>query len=225
MQVKLTELNQAEILRYLGYHGQEYSVAMDALLHTCMEQMLRISVPKYLYRKFTLTDTPEGIRLDGTGVLLTGNDIRAHLGNAQEVYLLCATIGLAADREIRTKMISAPDEGVILDSCATAAIEQVADLAEQEVAALCRKAGKNTTWRFSAGYGDLPLQIQGDIITAMDTYRKIGLAVTESMLMTPSKSVTAIIGVTEAEKDARKNKCDYCGAREHCTYRKRGTTC
>ena len=59
----------------------------------------------------------------------------------------------------------------------------------------------------------------------MDTHRKIGLSLTDSLLMTPSKSVTAIIGVTDTTRDPRPNKCDYCNNRAHCAFRKRGTQC
>ena len=138
---------------------------------------------------------------------------------------MCVTLGLEIDRTIRTAMITSPDKGVILNSCATAAAEQLADITEQEITELCRQEGKHTTWRFSAGYGDLPLESQKDIITVMDTHRKIGVSLTDSLLMTPSKSVTAIIGVTDTTTDLRKNKCDYCSNRNDCLFRKRGTLC
>ena len=152
-------------------------------------------------------------------------NIQKHLLNCEEIYILCVTLGLEIDRTIRTAMITSPDKGVILNSCATAAAEQLADITEQEITELCRQEGKHTTWRFSAGYGDLPLESQKDIITVMDTHRKIGVSLTDSLLMTPSKSVTAIIGVTDTTTDLRKNKCDYCSNRNDCLFRKRGTLC
>lgn len=225
MQTLIQTLNRDEILRYLGYQGQDISPALEDTLHRCMGRTLETISPKYLYRRFKIEHWENGIAVLGTPVFLSGQDIRRHLENCEEIYLLCVTVGLEIEREIRTAMLLSPDEGVILDSCATTAVEALADLAEREIAAQCKIEGKNITWRFSAGYGDLPLETQTEIIAAMDTHRKIGLSLTDSLLMTPSKSVTAIIGVTDTTRDPRPNKCDYCNNRAHCAFRKRGTQC
>ncbi|MBC8609746.1 Vitamin B12 dependent methionine synthase%2C activation domain [uncultured Ruminococcus sp.] len=225
MQTLIQTLNRDEILRYLGYQGQDISPALEDTLHRCMGRTLEMISPKYLYRRFKIEHRENGIAVLGTPVFLSGQDIRRHLENCEEIYLLCVTVGLEIEREIRTAMLLSPDEGVILDSCATTAVEALADLAEREIAAQCKTEGKNITWRFSAGYGDLPLETQKEIIAAMDTHRKIGLSLTDSLLMTPSKSVTAIIGVTDTTRDPRPNKCDYCNNRAHCAFRKRGTQC
>lgn len=225
MQTLIQTLNRDEILRYLGYQGQDISPALEDTLHRCMGRTLETISPKYLYRRFKIEHRENGIAVLGTPVFLSGQDIRRHLENCEEIYLLCVTVGLEIEREIRTAMLLSPDEGVILDSCATTAVEALADLAEREIAAQSKTEGKNITWRFSAGYGDLPLETQKEIIAAMDTHRKIGLSLTDSLLMTPSKSVTAIIGVTDTTRDPRPNKCDYCNNRAHCAFRKRGTQC
>ena len=54
--------------------------------------------------------------------------------------------------------------------------------------------------RYSPGYGDLPLELQREIIRVLDCGRTIGITLTESLLMQPSKSVTAVIGMKEREK-------------------------
>lgn len=51
--------------------------------------------------------------------------------------------------------------------------------------------------RFSAGYGDLPLEVQKDIFRVLDCPRKIGLTLNDSLLMSPTKSVTAIVGIED----------------------------
>ena len=61
------------------------------------------------------------------------------------------------------------DEGVICNSAFGVAIEQVADLADEQIQQECAKNGKNTTWRFSPGYGDLPLTPQKQIIQVLQT--------------------------------------------------------
>ena len=51
--------------------------------------------------------------------------------------------------------------------------------------------------RVSPGYGDIPLSMQKEIFSALDCSRKIGLSLNASLLMTPTKSVTAIVGIGE----------------------------
>ena len=55
--------------------------------------------------------------------------------------------------------------------------------------------------RYSPGYGDLPLETQTAVFKALDCERTIGVTLTESLLMRPSKSVTAVIGMKEREAE------------------------
>ncbi len=137
------------------------------------------------------------------------------------------TIGAAMDKLIRTKMLIASEEGLILDSCATAAVEAAADMAEAMIREECAERGEAITWRFSPGYGDLPIETQADFLTLLDTSRKIGLMVSGDMILTPFKSVTAITGVTRTNVQASTNRtpCDNCLSRESCEYRKTGEKC
>jgi hypothetical protein len=225
VQTMIQSIDKAEVLRYLGYHGQKMKPELNALIDQCIQKTIEIIEPKFLYQRFFIQKTAHGISVQNTPIVLRGKDIQNHLENCEEIYLLCATIGFSIEREIRAKMLTSPDVGVILNSCATTAVEQLADLAEQEITAQCASEEKNTTWRFSAGYGDLPLETQKDILTAMDAHRKIGLSLTGSLLLTPTKSITAIIGITDTKKDKRPNKCDYCNHRLNCSFRKRGIQC
>lgn len=219
MQTLIEALPKEEILRYLGHRGQALSPQMDALLDACITETLAIITPKYRYAAYTPQQTETAVQLDT--VFLRGADIRALLDGCDRVYLLAVTLGLPIERLIRTKMITHPDQGVILDSCASAAVEALADLAEEEI----RRAEQlPLTMRYSPGYGDLPLESQRDIVQALDTHRKMGLALTESLLLTPGKSVTAILGVGRST-GRDQAKCEICKLRGSCAFRKRGTTC
>lgn len=225
MNLSLKNLSKPEVLRYLGYRGTVIPLALDQLIDQCIDEVLQTVQPQYIYRKFAICHTDDGVQIEQTPILLTGNSIREHLLHCNEIYLLAVTIGIQADRMIRKKMATAPDEGVICNSAFGVAIEQVADLADEQIQQECAKDGKNTTWRFSPGYGDLPLTPQKQIIQVLQTQQAIGLTVTDSLILTPTKSVTAIIGVTDARKDPRSNKCDYCANRERCQFRKSGKQC
>lgn len=218
-------LNRDEILRYLGYKNSEITPAIEKLLKRCESETFRVLEPKYIYRRFSIKKDIQGILVEGTPLVLCGKDIQEHLKNCNEIYLLGVTAGIGLDRLIRRYMISEPDVGVVLDSCGIQAVEQIADIAEKEIEKKADAEGLHLTWRFSPGYGDLPLETQRDLVSVLDLPRKIGVSLTESCLMVPSKSVTAIIGMSDTKKDERDNKCDFCNNRERCLFRKRGTRC
>ena len=81
------------------------------------------------------------------------------------------------------------------------------------------------TDRFSPGYGDLPLSLQPEICSALDAARRLGLHVTEHFLLNPSKSVTAVIGLSDRPQMARIRGCGHCAMYETCALRKGGKRC
>lgn len=230
----IDKLNQEEILRYLGYKDSGISDKVQELLDRCEALALGVIDGKYIYKRFPIRKTAEGICVEGTALFLKGKDIAEHLKNCREVVLLGATAGLALDRLIRRYMISEPDMGVVLDSCGIQAVEQIADTAEKEIESEILKEDQHLTWRFSPGYGDLPLETQFELVKVLDLPRKIGVTLTDSCLMIPSKSVTAILGIFNKDKlsedvldrkDYKEKKCDFCNNKEECSFRKRGTEC
>ena len=114
-------------------------------------------------------------------------------------------------------------QALILDAAASAAVENVcdnlcADLAET-FAPHC------LTDRFSPGYGDLPLSQQRDLFRLLDVTRRIGVSLSESGLMVPQKSVTALIGVSDRPQRKRSGGCETCTMSADCAYRKDGKNC
>ena len=221
----INRLNREEILRYLGYKDSGITPRIEKLLDRCESETLKIIQPKYIYKRFPVTHELSGICVGETGFVLRGEDIREHLKNCNEIFLLGVTAGIELDRKIRRYMVTEPDIGVVLDSCGIQAVEQIADMAEQEIEACVSSEGYHLTWRFSPGYGDLPLDTQKELVQVLDMHHKIGVSLTDSCLMVPSKSVTAILGISDTKRDKRENKCDFCNNRQKCIFRKRGTRC
>ena len=114
-------------------------------------------------------------------------------------------------------------ESFAIDCLCSAAVEQVCDAAEEEIFSVIEAPYR--TWRFSPGYGDLPLGIQGSFLKMLNAQRRIGLTVTDSMLLIPSKSVTALIGISDAPVSRGKRGCGSCNMRENCAYRRGGRSC
>jgi hypothetical protein len=111
-------------------------------------------------------------------------------GGCHRVIAVAATLGAGVDYLIRKKSAISVAEGFIFDAVASAMVEGLVNLATVRLT-----LGREHTGRFSPGYGDMPLDIQGDIIALLDAGRRLGLTLGETKLMSPQKSVTALIGI------------------------------
>lgn len=220
--------DRAEVLRYLGYNGQEMDGRMSALIDECMEECEGAARPNYLWRVFPVTADPETpcITLDGAGLRLPGRDIFAHLEKAEQCAVMAATLGVGVDSLIRSHQARDLTRSLVLEAAAAALIEEICDRAEAEIHAFAAGEGYDTNFRFSPGYGDLPLTLQTPITTLLDTGRRIGLYCSELNLLMPRKSVTAFIGFLPAGAVSDgPHGCESCNLRDTCEFRKRGKRC
>ncbi len=225
MKISLESLDEREILRTMGYRGSEIPSDLESLIRRCIRQTLDTVQPRAVFRRFPIEKDTSGIHISGTDLIFPGTSIQKHLEISDEVWLVAITVGQEMDKSIRTALSEKPEEGIILDSCAAVAVEAAADKVQEMLRETVEREGKFITSRFSPGYGDLPLTVQRNFLTVLDTSRKIGLSVTESFLMVPSKSVTAIIGISPTEIQTSQNPCDGCILRTTCELRKAGTPC
>lgn len=215
-------INKAEALRYMGQRG-ESTPALEHMMDRCEQVLLESIDYKYVYRVFELDFTHEGVRLEGTGLVLRGNDIRSHLSGCDKAALMCVTLGQGCDRAIRKLSLSDIAEGFAADALGSAAVENVCDIAEREIRK--RFPGKYFTWRFSPGYGDLPIEQQRDFLAVTDAAKRINLSLSDGGMMIPSKSVTAIIGIGDTPVDSKKKGCGSCNMAATCLFRQKGIRC
>lgn len=215
-------LDVDEALRYAGVRGKP----PDELRREAEEIAQRLSAtvrPRYVYRVFPLVREGGGFLLPGAGVVLTGQSARTMLAQCDRAALLACTLGPGFDAMLRTEQARDMGRAVILDACGGAWVEAGCDEAERELRE--RLPGAYLTDRFSPGYGDLPLELQPAVCAALNAEHRIGIHVTESLLMNPVKSVTAVIGIADRPQPARVRGCAYCSMRETCTLRKGGKSC
>ena len=214
MAMTLTEINRAEVLQYLGWRGSEIPPEVNAQLDGCLQEPLTLASPRVVWR--LLPVLPGGLRV--------GDDIQALLSESTQCVLLAATLGNALETAIRRAQVRGLTRALMLDCCGSAAIESVCDAAEAEIRAAVGE-GKHLTDRFSPGYGDLPLSVQPLLLDILDAPRRIGLTLTPTGIMTPRKSVTAILGIADTPQPRRFRGCAYCSMFENCAYRKAGKSC
>lgn len=217
METTLTHIDRSQAIRYLGYGSRTPDDATARRLAACEQVLLEVMHPQYLYRVFPLEHVQGQPVLTGCGMPLDGRDIAAHLAGCSHAALLAATLSASVDQCLRQAQATDMTDALLYDALASAAIEQVCDAA---AGALHRALpALYQTWRFSPGYGDLPLSVQPMLLEVLNAPKRIGLCVTDSCLLTPTKSVTALIGLSETETPKRLRGCATCSMRDRCAYR------
>ena len=189
-------IDKREALRYAGVRGDAPEV--EALLDKCIGDAEPHLSYKLCYAYYPLTRVK--FSLDMGFATVISEKLAAHLDGCDEIILLAATVGIAFDRFIAKQGKSSPTKALLLDGLGAERIEALCDLFCHEEEARLTEMGKALTSRFSAGYGDLPLELQKSIFAALDCEKNIGLTLSDSLLMSPQKSVTAIIGIKKVKK-------------------------
>lgn len=211
--IELEKLNRNEAVRYLGGAGIRLNYRMDVLIDECEKAVLEKSSPKYLYVEKDLP-CPQ---------IMGGKDIESHLNGCEKAIVMCATVGSEVDKLIRISQISDMARAVVMDSLASVAVEQVCNAFDKIIAE--KYSDYNMTFRFSPGYGDYPIELQKIILQMLDAPKKIGLCTNDNFLLTPTKSVTAVLGLSKNPIERKKRGCAICNMRETCKFRRKGLHC
>ena len=159
-----------------------------------IEKIYSASNSRVCYKKCDLEFLGDGKMRIGS-LILESKSLENRLSGCSEAYVFAATIGTEADRIIRAESVKSALSGLCADAAGSAMVESVCDEFNDSIIALCNMEGHATVTRFSAGYGDLSLEYQKDICSLLDTKKNIGVSLGGGGMMTPTKSVTAIIGV------------------------------
>ena len=214
-------LDRAEALRYLAIARPDAG-SLEAIepVAAALEQAL---TPRFTFAAFPVRHTPEGVSLEGSGLVLPGEMARTMLRECSDAVLLLCTLGAGFEAQLRAASARDMAQAAMLDACGSAYVEAGCDEAEKAIAA--RFPEKYLTDRFSPGYGDLPLELQPALCAALDSQRRLGVTVTESLLMVPMKTVSAVIGLADTPQPARVRGCQFCARRETCEFRKNGQIC
>ncbi|MBR5235859.1 MAG: Vitamin B12 dependent methionine synthase activation subunit [Clostridia bacterium] len=191
---KEVPINSCDVLRYMQCDAQTNDASLHALAENCIEEMYPLLSCKACFVRFPITKLSEG-GMDLGFTATHSKTLNKHLADAHEMILLAATVGVAIDRIIQKYSLLSPSHAVTAQAVGTAAVEGWCDLLCARFAATENKKNNHLLPRFSPGYGDFPLSVQKDIFRILDCGRKIGVTLTDSLLMTPSKSVTAVIGI------------------------------
>ena len=215
MRTEIQQISLREVLHFLGWHGSPLEPQWISTLHALCERVKKEVHPRVIFRRFPIES---GGRLQGTNWAARGEDARAWLASCEETVLFAATLGAESERMLLREQAVSAEGALLLDAVLSAAIESVCDDAENQLRREAEASGKYLTDRFSPGYGDFSIEHQRDIARELDTARRLGLTVTESLMLAPMKSVTAVIGVSRRE-GCTASGCAACGKTD-CEFRR-----
>lgn len=199
-----------EALRYLGVKTDA-----DGSLHAQMSALAQ-QLQARLTPRFTWA------LAEVSALALPGRTAAKLLADCDTAAVLVCTLGADFDRWSRQLQVRDMTRAVMLDALGSAYVEAGCDAAEEAIRA--RFPGKFLTDRFSPGYGDLPLTVQPRLMQLAGASR-IGVTLTDSLLMNPQKSVTAVVGLSDRPQRAQIRGCDFCAMKANCMLRKAGTPC
>jgi hypothetical protein len=177
-----------ETMRYLGYYGVKDAGDMQAVIDECKDIILPVLAPVACYECYPIT---RGTLLDLGFAKVVSRDLEKNLSGCDKLVLFGATVGAGVDRLILKYEKLSPARSIIFQALGAAAIECWCDDLNARITA---EYGK-TKPRYSCGYGDLSIELQRDIFAALPLTKRLGITLSDRCFMTPTKSVTAIIGV------------------------------
>ncbi len=209
---QILKVDVAETRRYAGLKKAQ-NFDEKNISDACDEALLLLDV-RGIYKIYDY-DCASHIVNSAPPFEIFGNSIIKHLAGCEKVACLAVTVGENIELEV-TKKFAAGNyvSSVLLDAAATAAVEQAADELEKAIARVAAKESLKMRWRFSPGYGDWQLENQKKFFYVTGA-PEIGMSLTESLMLVPRKSVTAIIGLEKIISDNQniqhKKSCANCG--------------
>ena len=181
------KIDESEVLRYAGV--KESVSDVNLLLKECVLEVQNELRYNVCYAEFSVKITGEEVDLEFTKI--KSKNLAKNLSGANKCIVFCATIGAKIDRLINKYSVISPTKALLFQALGAERIESLCNLFNSEVEAIYQSVKP----RFSPGYGDLPVLLQRQIFNVLQAHKNVGVTLSENLIMSPSKSVTAFIGV------------------------------
>lgn len=207
-----------EAVRYLGYGRHAVDDRMLALISSSFSELEKIAGQRIIYRIFDLhIDSSDRIRIEKMDIV--SKSLAKNMKGCQKVIVLGATLGAGVDMLIRKYSLTDMARVVTLQACAAAMLEEYLDECQENMRVLMEEEKLYLRPRFSPGYGDFSIEHQDMILRMLDAAKTIGLTTTDGGMLTPTKSVTAVIGLSQSKEPCHRKGCEACEKRD-CIYRR-----
>ena len=211
------EVNRKEVERYLGYRGlTTIDEKMQSVIEDCIREMEEAMTPRCIYKTFPIEW--DGESCEFAGIRVKPGNLTRNLKGCKEIVMLAVTIGPGADRLVKRSEIRDMLKAYTYQAVGAAAVEAWCDEVNERIKQEAADKELYARPRFSPGYGDFPLEVQKDFERILEMPKSIGVSLSESLLMTPTKSITAVIGLSDKATDCHRAGCEECNMHETCEY-------
>ena len=217
------EIPVKEVQRYMGYHGiVDIAPEMQEKINKAIEHLGTQSHPRIISKEYRITVSEKTVTLhaENEDVTFESEGLVRNLSGCCGAILLAATVGPACDMLVRRASITSAADAAVYQAAGAAAIEAFLDDCNDKLKASYEARGLFLRPRFSPGYGDLKLEHQKDWFRLLDVTKQIGIELTDSLLMVPTKSVTAIIGIGIDKNKSGCSGCRGCNKHDTCEFSK-----
>lgn len=209
------ELRLKEILRYSGFRGHAADELTLKKIEQLKQEILSSCTPKSIYREFDVKALENGVEING--VEFISEALKKNLSDCGKVLLYCCTLGIESDTILRKYSATDSSKFVLAQAILTEMCEAYSDEICEQLEAEYAESGLYLKPRFSIGYGDLALEYQREFFKLLEITKRIGVTLNGECMMTPSKSVTAFIGITK-DKPCKRRTCEACDKKD-CQFR------
>ena len=209
-----------EAIRYLGYGRNTADERTRMMIEDAFSEVEKAAGPKSICRIFDVNQNTDG-RITIENMEIDSRSLSRNLKGCVKIVLFGATLGAGIDHLIRRTSLTDMSRAVIQQACAATLLEEYCDEKQLEIGCELEqeKDGLYLRPRFSPGYGDFDIHYQKQLMQILDCAKKIGLTMTDSYMMTPTKSVTAVIGVSPIRERCPVAGCETCDKTD-CEYRR-----
>ncbi len=211
------DFSEKEALRYLGFRGKPADADTLRLLREVGAAACACVQPKSMYKEISLRRLTEADTEIG-GIVFHSRKLQMHLKDSDRILVFAATLGANADTLVRRYAAGDTAKAAVAQAVLAAMIERYCDDICERITEEEAKNGYFLRPRFSPGYADLDLSAQRSLFSLAEITKRIGITLTDTCLMLPTKSVTAFIGLSKT-KSCKTESCKTCTDTE-CAYRK-----
>ena len=207
-------VDQGEILRYLGQKERDDKV--DALVKECLDEVEKSLTYKACYIYENCKISSDEVEIGGEKI--ASKSLAKNLSGVNEVVLFACSVGFTIDRLIEKYKVLNPTKSLVMHAVGVERVESLANAFCSFLGAEVKKENKRLRPRFSPGYGDFGIEGQNLFFKNLEVNKLLGVTLTEGMLMSPSKSVTAIVGIGDEKEQGCNIGCESCSL--ECEYRR-----
>ena len=185
---------QDEILHYLGYTRPQVTEEDRELIDRFRPMVQPVLAGRGCYSRYPIECVGDGrIRMPYGEIF--SKDLTANLHDCSEIYLMAVTIGAPFDRLLQRTRLSSMAEVAVFQAIGAASVEYVIDSLNAKLRQEAEAEGYFVRPRYSPGFGDYTLEHQKRIFELLQPGRYAGITLRDTLIMTPEKSVTALMGI------------------------------